>query len=59
MKAVQQLIFGVKWDDLDILMVDMPPGTGDVQLSLCQLAKIDGKLLILSICLCFFNLIYK
>lgn len=47
-KAVQQLLFDVEWsangDDLDVLVVDMPPGTGDVQLSLGQLVVVDGEL---------------
>jgi ATP-binding protein involved in chromosome partitioning len=52
MKAVQQLLFDVDWttptgegsQDLDVLVIDMPPGTGDVQLSLGQLVSVDGKL---------------
>lgn len=52
MKAVQQLLFDVDWtspnvtgskEDLDVLVIDMPPGTGDVQLSLGQLVAVDGK----------------
>lgn len=47
-KAVQQLLFDVEWsssgEDLDVLVVDMPPGTGDVQLSLGQLVVVDGML---------------
>lgn len=48
-KAVQQLLFDVDWRaeggsgaGLDILVVDMPPGTGDVPLTLGQLVKVDG-----------------
>lgn len=48
MKAVQQLLFDVDWtsgasENLDVLVVDMPPGTGDVQLSLGQLVDVDGE----------------
>jgi ATP-binding protein involved in chromosome partitioning len=42
MKAVQQLLFDVEWKDLDVLIVDTPPGTGDVSLSLGQLVNVDG-----------------
>ena len=42
-----QLLFDVDWttgtEDLDVLVVDMPPGTGDVQLSLGQLVAVDGQ----------------
>ncbi len=41
-----QLLFDVDWtspEDLDVLVIDMPPGTGDVQLSLGQLVVVDGK----------------
>lgn len=50
MKAVQQLLFEVDWTnkqgELDILVIDMPPGTGDVQLSLGQLAIVDGAVIV-------------
>ena len=48
-KAVQQLLFDVDWCDertgqgLDVLVIDMPPGTGDVPLTLGQLVVVDGR----------------
>lgn len=45
-KAVQQFIYGVDWGELDYLIVDMPPGTGDVQLSLAQLVPVQGAILV-------------
>jgi ATP-binding protein involved in chromosome partitioning len=45
-KAVQQFIYGVDWGELDYLIVDMPPGTGDVQLSLAQLVPVQGAVLV-------------
>lgn len=45
-KAIEQLLFQVQWSDLDYLVVDLPPGTGDTQLTLCQKASIDGVLLV-------------
>jgi len=41
-KALQQFIEDVEWGDLDYVIVDMPPGTGDVQLSLAQLLPVAG-----------------
>ncbi|BGP28516.1 hypothetical protein JCM10296v2_000251 [Rhodotorula toruloides] len=52
MKAVQQLLFDVDWragtggSDLDVLVVDTPPGTGDVTLSLGQLVTVDGSVIV-------------
>lgn len=45
-KAVHQLLFDMIWDDLDYLIVDLPPGTGDVQLSLAQAVKVDGAIIV-------------
>ena len=36
-KAIEQFLFEVIWEDIDILLIDMPPGTGDVSISLSQL----------------------
>jgi len=43
---VKQFLSGVKWGELDYLIVDMPPGTGDVQLSLAQLVPVQGAVLV-------------
>lgn len=45
-KAIEQLLFQVQWSDLDYLVIDLPPGTGDTQLSLCQRANVYGALLV-------------
>jgi len=55
-KAVQQLLFDVDWRDgienetegpgLDVLVIDMPPGTGDVPLTLGQLVLVDGAVIV-------------
>jgi len=45
-KTVQQFLGGVFWGDLDYLIVDLPPGTGDVQLSLCQAIPITGAVIV-------------
>lgn len=46
MKALQQLLFEVKWTNLDYLVVDMPPGTGDTQLTISQQLKVDGSIIV-------------
>jgi ATP-binding protein involved in chromosome partitioning len=46
MKAIQQFVQNVKWGELEILLVDLPPGTGDAQLSLVQTIPLTGALLI-------------
>jgi len=45
-RAVTQLIEDVEWGDLDYLIVDLPPGTGDVLLSLCQAVALDGAVVV-------------
>src|SRR4051812_9324498 len=44
--AIQQFFREVAWDDLDYLVVDMPPGTGDVALSLSQTVPVSGAILV-------------
>jgi ATP-binding protein involved in chromosome partitioning len=44
--AMQQFFREVRWTDLDYLIVDMPPGTGDVALSLSQLVPVTGAVLV-------------
>ncbi len=45
-KMVEQLTTQVEWGELDYLIVDLPPGTGDVQLSLCQRLALTGALVV-------------
>ena len=44
--AIRQLLFDTLWGDLDFLVVDLPPGTGDAQLSLVQLVSIKGAVIV-------------
>ena len=44
--ALKQMILQVKWDDLDFLLVDMPPGTGDIHISLLQDVPMEGAVLV-------------
>ena len=46
MKTIQQFFQAVEWGELDYLLVDMPPGTGDAQLSLCQTVPLDGGVIV-------------
>jgi ATP-binding protein involved in chromosome partitioning len=45
-KALQQFLGDVAWGDLDVLLIDLPPGTGDVQLTLIQNAQVDGAVIV-------------
>ena len=45
-KTIQQFLLAVEWGKLDFLLVDLPPGTGDAQLSLCQTVPLDGGVII-------------
>src|SRR6267143_2030882 len=44
--VIQQFLRGVDWGDLDYLVIDLPPGTGDVQLTLIQTAPITGAIVV-------------
>lgn len=46
MGALQQLLGQVAWGKLDILIIDLPPGTGDIQLSLAQRTQLTGALVV-------------
>lgn len=45
-KTIQQFFFSVDWGNLDYLLVDLPPGTGDAQLTLCQTVPLDGGVIV-------------
>ncbi len=45
-RTIQQFITVVEWGDLDFLLVDLPPGTGDAQLTLCQTVPLDGGVIV-------------
>jgi len=45
-QALQQLLGETHWDDLDYLIIDLPPGTGDIQLTLCQRIPVSGAIIV-------------
>ncbi|KAK2058219.1 P-loop containing nucleoside triphosphate hydrolase protein [Colletotrichum caudatum] len=46
MKAIQQLLHEVDWGGLDVLVLDLPPGTGDTQLTITQQIILDGSIIV-------------
>ena len=46
MKALEQMFNGVEWGKLDYLIIDLPPGTGDAQLTLAQSSKLSGSIIV-------------
>lgn len=46
MGALQQMLGQVEWGELDVLLVDLPPGTGDVQLTLCTKTELSGAIIV-------------
>ncbi|GAA6201637.1 iron-sulfur cluster carrier protein ApbC [Aquicoccus sp. SU-CL01552] len=46
MGALQQMMTQVAWGELDVLLIDLPPGTGDVQLTLSQKFQVDGAVIV-------------
>ncbi len=45
-KVLNQFFFDVVWGDLDVILIDLPPGTGDVQLSMVQKIETDGAIIV-------------
>ena len=44
--ALEQLLGDTNWDSLDYLIIDLPPGTGDIQLTLCQKVPVSGAIIV-------------
>jgi ATP-binding protein involved in chromosome partitioning len=44
--ALEQLLHDTNWVDLDYLVIDLPPGTGDIQLTLCQKIPVSGAIIV-------------
>lgn len=45
-KLIREFVQKVAWPQLDFLFIDLPPGTGDIQITIAQLAKLDGAIII-------------
>ncbi len=45
-QALEQLLTDTNWEDIDFLIIDLPPGTGDVQLTLCQKIPLSGAVIV-------------
>jgi ATP-binding protein involved in chromosome partitioning len=45
-KMIQQFLLGVKWGELDFLLIDLPPGTGDIQLTISQQSNLTGAVVV-------------
>ena len=45
-KALSQLFYDTVWGELDYLIVDLPPGTGDIQISLCSQVPLTGAVIV-------------
>lgn len=45
-QAIEQFLHGVYWGELDYLLIDLPPGTGDIQLTLAQQARLSGAIIV-------------
>ena len=44
--AIEQLLTDVNWGEIDIMVIDMPPGTGDIQITISQRLKLDGAVIV-------------
>src|SRR6516225_7701608 len=45
-KALQEILYQTRWDNLDYLLIDLPPGTGDIQLTLSQKVPVTGAVIV-------------